>query len=395
MLSDDGKTLIIQTLEKAIANKELAGANMMIIKDEEEVFYHEAGFANVGAGKPIKRDTLFRLYSMTKPITAVAVIKLMEQGEIDLFDQVDKYLPGFKNQKVVVHNKLVTIKRPMIVRDLLNMTSGLLYGGDEVEDGNVNEFWEALDDRLLGDMPMTTFEVANTLGRIPLAFHPGEAWNYGTSADVLGAIVEVVSGKSFREFLKYSIFRPLDMNDTDFFVPLKKRERLAVSYERIDEDGKVELIPYVGNYLGINNAMNQKPLFESGGAGLVSTIDDYAKFTKMLLAKGTFNGIEVLKEKSVEFLTSSKLTDLQQSFFDNKVDYAGHTYGNLMRVVSDTRQTGIFSSHGEYGWAGWLGTYFANCPVDDLTILFMMQTKEEGTVTIIRKLRNIIMSEMI
>lgn len=394
MLDENTVNLIKQTIEQAIANKELAGANMMIIKNNKEIFYHEDGFANIKANKLIKRNTLFRLYSMTKPITAVAVIKLMEEGKLDLFDPVDKFIDTFKNQEVFDNNKLVSTKRPMVIMDLLNMTSGLVYGGDNVTGRKMNDFWESLDERLFSDQAMTTIEAMKSIGEIPLAFHPGDAWEYGVSADVLGAIVEIVSGKSYGEYLNETIFKPLDMHDTGFYVPKNDRNRLATTYERVEGEDNTKLVVYDGNHLGIINAMDRKPSFESGGAGLVSTIDDYKKFTQMLMAKGSLNGVQILKKRSVDFLISRKLTHNQQIGFDKWFTLSGHTYGNLMRVVTDVNMSGSISSQGEYGWDGWLGAYFANCPQDKLTILFMMQTKDSGTTTITRKLRNIILGEL-
>lgn len=394
MLSVSAKDQLIQMLDLAISNKELAGANLMILKSNVEIFYHEAGYASCETKKMITRDSIFRLYSMTKPVTAVAIMMLVEQGLIDLYDPVEKYLEGFRHQKVVVAGEEVAPTRAMNIMDLLSMTSGLLYGGDSVTGLQMNTFWEELAGRLLGDNPMSTQEAINRLGQIPLEFHPGSAWAYGTSADVLGAIVEVVTHKSYGEFLKEYLFTPLGMLDTDFYVPKHKQDRLVTTYERVTSKGGASLIPYTGNNLGIINAMDKKPAFESGGAGLASTIDDYSKFTQMLMLEGTFRGTQILRPKSVEYLTSKILTQDQQQDFDNWHTLAGHSYGNLMRVVTDTKKAGTIASLGEYGWDGWLGAYFANCPLDDLTILFMMQVKDAGTTTVTRKFRNIVLSDL-
>lgn len=394
MLSNTAIQNIKEMLAKAVENKDIAGANLLVLEHNEEIFYFETGYAHIESQKKMQRDSIFRLYSMTKPVTAVAVMKLMEQGLIDLYESVETFLPGFKGQKVVVNGEQIEPKRPVNIMDLLAMTSGLVYGGESVTGQMTTAFWNELDARLLEENAMTTVEAMNQLGHIPLLFHPGEAWEYGTSADVLGAIVEIVSGKKFSRFLEDELFKPLGMTDTGFYVPEEKRHRLVTTYERVLKEGEVDLVTYSGNHLGIINAMDREPAFESGGAGLVSTIDDYAKFAQMLMQEGIYNGTRILKAKNVEYLTTRILTQKQQAFFDNWHTLAGHSYGSLMRIVTDTKKAGTIASLGEYGWDGWLGAYFANCPLDDVTILFMIQLKDAGTTTTTRKLRNLVLGDL-
>jgi CubicO group peptidase (beta-lactamase class C family) len=377
-------------LRKGIENNEVAGANMMVVYKGEEIFYHEDGLADIDAGAPIKRDSIFRLYSMTKPVTATAVMMLLERGEIDLFDPVSKFLPGFKDQKIVEGDKLVPAKREVNLQDLLNMTSGLVYPGwGNQAERETNELFQELDRRLLSDSPMTTIELANRLGQAPIAFQPGSAWQYGTNTDVLGAVVEVVSGMRFGQFLQQQIFEPLGMNDTGFWVPEEKRSRLAKTY---GDDGNGGLTLYAGHHLGINHQLDRDPGFESGGAGLASTIEDCAKFTTMLMNEGSLNGVQILRPRTVRYLRSSTLTDEQQQCFDGWHGLRGHSYGNMMRVITDFGKAGVIGSPGEYGWDGWLGAFFTNCPADDLTFLFMIQKKDAGTLPLTRKLRNIVVS---
>jgi CubicO group peptidase (beta-lactamase class C family) len=378
-----------KVLRAGIENNELAGANLMLVKNGKEVFYHEDGFADREAGLPIKRNSIFRLYSMTKPVTAAAVMILLERGEIELFDPVSKYLPGFKNQLAEVNGRLVPAERENTIKDLLFMTSGLVYGGNHAAGKATEALFKEIDNRLLGEAPMSTMEAMNKLGQCPISFQPGTSWDYGTSADVLGAVIEAVSGKRFGEFLKEELFEPLGMQDTAFWLPEKKRHRLVKTYAA-DEEG--ELVYYTGNHLGIINDMDRDPAFESGGAGLVSTIEDYSRFTKMLMSGGSLEGIQILRPKTVEFLTSGTLNAVQQKNFDNWLHLSGHSYGNLMRIMTDTGRAGTIGSLGEYGWDGWLGAYFCNCPKDKLSFLFMMQKKDAGTTPLTRKLRNIILS---
>ncbi|WP_281352823.1 serine hydrolase domain-containing protein [Anaerocolumna sedimenticola] len=224
---------------------------------------------------------------------------------------------------------------------------------------------------------------------MPLAYQPGSFWQYGTSADVLGAVVEVASGKFFGEFLKKEIFEPLGMMDTGFWVQPDKRSRLVKTYANNGEGG---LKLYTGNHLGIIQQMDREPAFESGGAGLASTIDDYGKFVNMLMNEGSLNGVSILKPRTVKYLTSATLNAAQQRGFDLWQTLCGHSYGNLMRVMTDCSKAGDIGCLSEYGWDGWLGAYFCNCPKEKLTILFMMQKTDTGTTSLTRKLRNIILS---
>lgn len=380
-----------KTLKASIDNKEIAGANFMVIKDGSEIFYHEDGMADMESGRPIARDSIFRLYSMTKPITATSVMLLLERGEIDLFDSVSRYIPGFKHQRIEKNGELVPAGREVNIHDLLNMTSGLVYGGTDLAGKNTEALFQELGSRLYGEHPMSTLEFANRLGQGPLSFEPGSGWQYGTSADVLGAVVETVSGMRYGQFLQKEIFEPLGMNDTGFWLPEAKRDRLAKTYQ---DDGEGGLKLYAESHLGIVHQMDRDPAFESGGAGLVSTIDDAAKFTTMLMNRGCLNGMQLLKPRTVQYLTSAALTDWQQKGFDTWHSLCGHSYGNQMRIMTDPGQAGFIGSRGEYGWDGWLGAYFCNSPQDGLTILLMIQKKDAGTMSITRKLRNIVFSSL-
>ncbi|MEN8905888.1 MAG: serine hydrolase domain-containing protein [Clostridiales bacterium] len=391
MLNKTEVNQIIKTFRYGIDKKDIAGGNLMIIKDGKEIFYHEDGLADIELGSPVNRNSIFRLYSMSKPVTAAAVMILLERGKIDLYDPVSKYLEGFKNQMVVENDNLISVEREVTLKDLLSMTSGLTYGGDNKAGQETYVVFKDIDRRLLSDSPMGTIEVVNKLGKCPLNFQPGTSWEYGSSADVLGAVVEIVSGKRFGEFLKEEIFEPLDMHDTGFWVPEEKNSRLAKIYA---DNGSGELIPFTGNHLGIANQMDRNPAFESGGAGLVSTIDDYSRFTRMLMNQGILDRIRILRPKTVEYLTSGTLNNLQQKYFDKWMTLNGHSYGNLMRVMIDYTKATNLGSLGEYGWDGWLGTYFCNCPKDNLILLVMIQKTDSGTTSLIRKLRNIILSSL-
>jgi len=392
MISPIAETQIESLLESALKKQELAGTNMLVVHRGKEIYYHQQGYADVEESKEISRNNLFRLYSMSKPITAAAVMLLMERGAIDLFDMVRDYLPGFKGQRVNVKGELRPPNRPVGIQDLLNMTSGLLYGGMDQTGKQTEALLKEMDRRLLGDNPMTTLEFANGLGKIPLAFHPGESWAYGTSADVLGALVEVVSGKSLGTFLQEELFEPLGMEDTGFYVPPEKQNRLAKTY-RARKNKDLDL--YQGNHLGIISAMDRQPAFESGGAGLVSTIDDYMQFAQMLMNRGKHKHVQIMKPATVDFFTTAVLSnDNAQDSFQNWHTLEGHSYGNLMRKAIAPEKAGMLTFTGEYGWDGWLGCHFANFPKEELTLLMMMQKTDAGTTSLTRRIRNILLSDI-
>lgn len=375
-------------LAAAVDNRECAGANVLIRRHGEEVLCTQAGMADIAKARPIARDSIFRLYSQTKPITAAAVMLLVERGLIDLMDGVDKYLPGFRNPRVVdAEGNITRANRVPWLMELLGMTAGLCYpDGDPAGQYAARVFEDAhAQIRAGGGIP--TVEMMNRLGEQPLAFQPGTHWRYSTCADVLGAVVEVVSGKRFGDFLREELFAPLGMQDTGFFVPEGKRERFVTCYER----GEKGLTPWLGMHLACGE-YSRDPAFESGGAGLVSTLDDYSHFADMMLHQGEYKGQRILSPKSVAFLTTPQLTDtLRRDLWDS---LTGYSYGKLCRVCVEPGQMAGFAMEGEYGWDGWLGSYYANFPNEDMTILSMQNTTNAGTTPMVRKLRNAVLAAL-
>lgn len=387
MFNETTAARIRNAIGKALAKNEIPGANLVIYKNNKEVFYHEDGWASREENLSIKRDSIFRLYSMSKPVTAAAAMLLVERGEIDLYEPVSRYLEDFRGQQVDEKGNLVPAYRELWIKDLLNMTSGLLYGGENKAGKGTEAVFREVDEKLLTEEALGTVEIANRLGKCPLSYQPGTSWSYGTSADVLGAVIEAASGMRFGEFLEQEILGPLGMKDTAFYVPSEKRDRLVNTYAA---DGKGGFTLYTGNNLGIIQKMDRQPAFESGGAGLVSTIDDFSKFALMLMNGGTYNGVQIMLPGTVKYLTTQTLNEEQYKGFATWETLAGHSYGNLMRIMTDTTKAGTIGSLGEYGWDGWLGCYFCNCPGDGLTFLFMTQKTDAGTMEITRKLRNIV-----
>lgn len=383
--------LLEACVENNIRENECAGASLMVLKDNEEVFYFDRGYANIEEQKSITRDNIYRCYSMSKVITSAAVMVLLQDGRIDLYDPVARFFPSFAHQKVATKDGLIDAQHQMTIKDLLNMTSGLGYIDEESQAGiDTGRVYEEAIGRLSTDHQMTTEEFAEKIGHCTLNFDPGTSWKYGVSADILGAIVEKVSGMTFGEFLRKNIFDPLEMEDTGFYVPEEKKGRLVTAY---GNEGKVpgaKLVPYLGCNLAIIN--NGDPnLFESGGAGIFSTIDDYRKFTQMLMRGGRgLNGARVLRLGTVQFMTRHGIDGAQQEAFRYWIGLEGHTYANLCRVMKNADLAGTIGRDGEYGWDGWLGTYLCNSPADGITILLMMNKEDYGTGRLTREVRNIV-----
>ena len=382
------KEQLTSCLERAVANYEAAGINLLILRNGEEMCYAQAGCADLGTGKPVARDSIFRLYSQSKPITAAAVMLLIDRGLLDPMACVDWFLPGFGNPKVIKADGSTepALRSPWIL-ELLTMTAGVCYpDADPAGQAAARVFGEDQAQILAGG-GMGTVEFCNRLGEQPLAFHPGTAWRYSTCADILGAVVEVVSGKPFGQFLKDELFTPLGMKDTDFWVPEEKRDRLVTCYRRIPGGLKEhkDLHLAVGCY-------DRPPAFESGGAGLVSTLDDYAAFANMLMNGGMHEGKRILSPAAVKFMTAPRLMpEVRRNLWDS---LCGYNYGCLVRVCDRPDSCSVYNEEGEYGWDGWLGTYFANIPGQRITFLLNQNSPDTGTAGVTRKCRNILAAEL-
>ena len=375
-------------LERAVENHEAAGINLLVLRDGEELCYAQAGKADIESGKPVARDSIFRLYSQSKPVTAAAVMILADRGMIDLMDGADRYLPGFRNPRVVHADGTVTkaLRAPWII-ELLSMTAGLCYPDADPAGQYAARVFEEDHAQILAGGGMSTLEFCNRLGEQPLAFEPGTGWRYSTCADILGAVVEAASGKKFSRFLQEELFEPLGMKDTAFWVPAEKRDRLVTCYRRIpgglEEFRNLHLA--VGQY-------DREPAFESGGAGLVSTLDDYAKFAAMLMQDGVYAGRRILSPAAVRFMRAPRLTpEIRRNLWDS---LNGYNYGCLMRVCDRPGSCAVFTEEGEYGWDGWLGTYFANLPEERITFLLNQNAPDTGTAGVTRKCRNILAAEL-
>ena len=375
-------------LTAAVRENQCAGMTVLVRRNGEDVLYAQAGLADIEAQKPISDDSIFRLYSQSKPVTAAATMILVERGLIDLMDGVDKYLPGFRSPKVVdAQGNITPAYRAPWIMELLGMTAGLSYPGEDPAGQYAARVFEDAHAQILAGGGIPTVEFMNRLGEQPLAFQPGTHWRYSTCADVLGAVIEVVSGKRFGDFLREELFEPLGMVDTAFWVPESKRERFVTCYKRTPEG----LQPWLDQNLACG-VYDRDPAFESGGAGLVSTLEDYSHFADMLLNKGEYQGKRILSPASVEFMTAPQLNDAVRRDLWDSLD--GYNYGKLMRICDEPERMAGLAVRGEYGWDGWLGSYFCNMPEQGITILSMQNTTDCGTSPYVRRVRNAVLAAL-
>lgn len=353
------------------------------------------GNADVERGLPLKADSLFRIYSMTKPITSIAFMMLVEEGKASLDDPVARYIPSWEGLSVFqagVTGAFQTRKpaKAMRVIDLLRHTSGLTYGFQQRS--NVDAAYRALKlDGFNTEGGLEQFVA--TLANVPLEFDPGDAWNYSVSTDVLGYLVQVISGMPFEAFLRERIFEPLNMVDTGFFVPEAQQHRLTACYV-LDQRGKVVLQddPATSNFL-------TDPATKSGGGGLISTAEDYMRFSRMLLNGGELDGARIVSPKTLKMMTMNhlpggkELGELSNSpFSESLVDGLG--FGLGFAVTVDQARTMNNGSLGEYFWGGMASTGFWIDPVEDIAVVFMTQLIPSNAYPIRRELRTLVYSAL-
>ena len=376
-------------LREAVDCREAACLNVLVWQNGKELCYAQAGLADIGTKKPIARDAVFRLYSQSKPVTAAAVMILADRGLIDLMDSVDRYLPGFRNPRVVAADGTLSpaLRAPWLL-ELLGMTAGLCYPDADPAGQYAARVFEEDQELILAGGGMGTVDFCNRLGEQPLAFQPGTHWRYSTCADILGAVVEVVSGKRFGQFLREEIFDPLGMKDTGFWVPEEKRDRLVTCYRRTEKG----LEEFRSLHLAVG-CYDREPAFESGGAGLVSTLDDYMAFARMLMNGGvTAEGRRILSEAAVRYMRTPQLSpEVRRDMWDS---LGGYNYSCLMRICDRPGAAPLMTREGEYGWDGWLGTYFCNIPDLGVTFLLGQNMTDTGTAAVTRKCRNLLAAEL-
>jgi len=352
-----------QVLRQEIAKGKIPGAVALVAR-KGRIAYHEAfGARDPATRAPMTRDAIFRIYSMTKPVTSVAIMMLQEEGRLVLNDPVSKFLPQLTKLQVAVEKKdasgqptleLMPAQREITIHDLLRHTSGFTYGGRTtnltVKEAYAREGVDARD--------LTNAELVDRLAKVPLAHQPGTAWEYSRSVDVLGRVVEVISGKSLGGFFADRIFRPLGMKDSGFSVPQAQQGRLAQAFP-ID--------PATGDKIALID-VTTPPRYESGGGGAVSTTDDYVRFAQALLNGGRLDRARLLSRTTVAFMASDHLGPISAT-----IRRPGYTFGLGFQVRKDVGLDGQSGSIGEYGWAGAGGTYFWVDPKEQVVAILMTQ----------------------
>jgi CubicO group peptidase (beta-lactamase class C family) len=379
-----------------------SGTQLLIYRRGKIVHSTVQGFADVERKAPVKDDTIFRIYSMTKPITSVAFMMLVEEGRVAIDEPVHKYIPEWKNLGVFQAGTAPAFltkppSRPMLIVDLLRHTSGLTYGFQQRS--NVDAAYREMRIEEL-DKGKTLQSVIDELAKLPLEFSPGEAWNYSVSADVIGYLIGKISGKPLEQFLKERIFDPLDMKDTDFFVPAAKARRFAACYSA-DPEGGVTL--HATDRKGgltlqddpTKSSFLSPPSFVSGGGGLCSTAADYLTFCRALLNGGELGGVRLLGPKTLKLMTSNHLPGgrdlpaMSRSLF-SEATYNGIGFGLGFAVTMDPAQTLIAGSPGEFNWGGLATTSFFIDPAEELITIFMTQVMPSSAYPIRRELRTMV-----
>ena len=366
--------------QKYVDSGLVPGAVMLVARRGKVAWTRTIGFRDRAAKEAMRPDSIFRIYSMTKPIVSVAAMMLVEEGRMQVSDPVSKYLPEIGRMKVGIEESeggkpalhLTDPAREMTVQDLLRHTSGLIYGTRGKSLVNA-----AYIEAKIGSRDFSNEELVTKLSNLPLRFSPGDRWEYGVSTDVLGRVIEVVSGKTLGEFLNERVLSPLGMTDTAFFVPSDKLNRAAQPWQM------PEAPPMTPRF-----DVAQKPRFESGGGGLTSTIDDYLRFAIMLADGGEFAGKRLLGNKTLEFMTADHTGSRPGR-------PPGLGFGLGFEVRTSVGDSALPGSLGEYGWAGNAGTLFWVDPKEQLIAIYMVQVDDRVRVMLRNQFRTMVQSAII
>lgn len=369
--SADGLAKIVPTLTPIAEAGDLSGFVTLLFRHGEIAQLNTIGYRDIDKKLPMERDTLFRIASMTKPVTSIAALMLMEEGKFKLSDPITKWAPEFANMKVLKDaqgplDQTVPAAREITFDDIFTHRSGLAYGFSSL--GPIaHEYGRVLGDVLNNDMTADAWMKA--LSTLPLLYQPGERFHYSHSTDVLGFLVGRIAGMPFREFLMERIFKPLGMSDTDFYVPAEKRGRAAVVYRMNNEKNVLEPVPF--------KQYDSAPNFCGGGGGLISTADDYLKFARMMLNKGELNGTRFVKPETVELMCTNRLTPAQREipFLGAIPMWAGMGFGLGVSVIDAPDKLGFLGKGGvgSFGWPGAFGTWWQADPSNDLIMIYLIQ----------------------
>ena len=375
-------------MNRYVESGKLAGVVTCVARGGQVVHCETFGHQNLETKTSMTKDSIFRIYSMTKPITAVALMMLYEESLFNLRDDISQYLPAFKNVKVWgAGGVLETPIRPITIQDLLRHTAGLSYGGDAESQSPVIKLYDEAD---LFNSRINNEEMTARIASLPLMFHPGAKWHYSVATDVIGYLVEVLSGTPLANFMQEKIFTPLEMVDTAFHIDPSKLNRFCTLYGKTtDSDFGVLDIPASSEYL-------PPVTLHSGGSGLVSTTSDYLKFAQCILNKGELEGVRLLGPKTVELMTCNHLPSaLLPIALEGTEPMLGMGYGLGFGVMLDVAQTGVMGSVGDHGWGGYAETYFWIDPREDLIAILMTQYLPSQTYPIRKEFRTAIYQALI
>jgi CubicO group peptidase (beta-lactamase class C family) len=365
-----GLAQISPALQSVVDAGDLSGFVTLIWRKGEIAQVTTVGHRDVEAAAPMTRDTLFRIASMTKPVTSIAVLMLLEEGKLRLEDPITKWLPEFVDMQVLKDatgpiDDTYQAPREITVEDLMTHRAGLAYAFT-----SVGPIAQAHEDRLgppLGG-PMTPDTWLKALGSLPLSYPPGERFHYSHATDVLGFLVARIEGKPLGQVLEDRIFAPLGMHDTDFWCPPEKRGRMAKLYRINPETDRMEDVSFPH--------VDAQPTFESGGGGLISTADDYLKFARMLLGKGEVDGVRLVKSETVELMAENRLSDAQRQIpFMGIPFWLGQGFGLGLSVITDPEKQAWMGagSKGAFGWPGAFGTWWQADPAEDMVMIYLIQ----------------------
>jgi len=367
-------------MNRYVESGKLAGVVTCVAWRGQVVHLESFGHQNLETKTPMSLDSIFRIYSMTKPITSVALMMLYEESLFNLTDVVSQYIPAFKDVKVwgadgVLENPL----RPITVQDLLRHTAGLSYGGYAESQSPVDKLYDEAD---LFNSKINNEEMTARITSLPLMFHPGTKWHYSVATDVIGYLVEVLSGMPLADFMREKIFSPLGMVDTAFHIDPSKLRRFCTLYGKApDSNFGVLDTPASSEYL-------PPVALHAGGSGLVSTTSDYLKFAECILNKGELKGVRLLAPKTVEFMTCNHVpSTLLPIAFEGTEPMLGMGFGLGFSVMLDIAQTGVMGSVGDHGWGGYAETNFWIDPQEDLIAIMMTQYLPSQTYPIRKEFR--------
>lgn len=362
-LSAERLARIRPVMQAYVDSKQVSGITTVIAKEGKIAHLESVGYRDIEKQLPMTRDTIFRIYSMSKPITSTAVMILYEEGKLELSEPVHQFIPAFKDVMVyesgpVDSMKLVKQERPMNVHDLILHTSGMIYGWGR---SPVDSLYKEAD---IWEEGLTLETFGDRIAGLPLRFQPGERWAYSVSIDILGLVVQNVSGQPFEAFLEERIFEPLGMEDTGFYVPPEKLDRFAHNYRW--KDGALEKIEE-----GEAGRYTKPPKLPSGGGGLVSTVDDYLRFVQMILNGGELNGVRILSPSTVRYMLMDHLPEDMESA-------RGRGFGLGFGVVRNPALTRTVGNAGDVSWSGAANTFFWIDPTEQMIAMAWTQLMPWG-----------------